>query len=376
MTRFIGVLALSTCAFAAACITGITPPEPTTLVPIAGGAFLFGTTEVCPGDATPGATTCTTVEQSADKNLAGLPPTWPTVLVTLKPFAIEEHEVTNLQYRYCVSVGDCPEPDFTNAGNFSDYYGNPNYDNYPVVAVTPKAAATYCRFLGRRLPSEAEWERAAAGAATTESAKRRVAILDGQGALEACDQKNPKVELFTCNGQNQPAEVMTSTDDYVTEGGRKIWDLTGNVSEIVGAYFVQNPDPAKPDQVSGFYKADLTCKESLPASCDCFACTNDTCRGDCYSQCDACTNAGAACFTMCDKTVFQPGGIPRCIAYPADAQDPAILQVETGTARAVRGGSYVTKAAQFCKARAADRTQNWDLNKGRTEIGFRCVADQ
>ncbi len=72
--------------------------------------------------------------------------------VHMGPFAIERFEVTNAQYAACVQAGACTP------------VGAPlNGDNFPVVNVTWNQANAYCTWIGRRLPNEAEWERAARG---------------------------------------------------------------------------------------------------------------------------------------------------------------------------------------------------------------------
>jgi formylglycine-generating enzyme required for sulfatase activity len=77
----------------------------------------------------------------------------------LPAFSIDRHEVTNGQYRLCVQADRCSRP--TEPAEF------PGYDrtdrDFPVVYLTAYQAAEFCRWLGRRLPAGAEWERAVRG---------------------------------------------------------------------------------------------------------------------------------------------------------------------------------------------------------------------
>lgn len=88
--------------------------------------------------------------------------------VFLDAFWIDKTEVTVRMYTLCVDAGACKEP--TNKKSFShpDYYGNVEFDNYPVIYVDWDMAKAYCEWADRRLPTEAEWEKAARGPAAND----------------------------------------------------------------------------------------------------------------------------------------------------------------------------------------------------------------
>ena len=71
----------------------------------------------------------------------------------------DKHEVTNQQYRYCVQALRCAAP--------VEPYGKARFANgdlgFPVVYVTAYDAADFCSWIGRRLPTEAEWDLIAYG---------------------------------------------------------------------------------------------------------------------------------------------------------------------------------------------------------------------
>jgi serine/threonine-protein kinase len=79
------------------------------------------------------------------------------------PFFIDRTEVTNQAYRACVEAGICQPPRQTSSLTHPHYFGNPEFDRYPVVYVTWQDARDFCAWRGRRLPTEAEWEKAARG---------------------------------------------------------------------------------------------------------------------------------------------------------------------------------------------------------------------
>lgn len=161
----------------------------------------------------------------------------PIHTVDLNPYTIDLYEVTNQEYAECVSAGKCQEPSETDSATRSDYY--PDYAHFPVVNITWQDASDYCAYVGKRLPTEAEWEKAARG--TTDY--RRYSWGSG----------SPRDYLMNIGstGVADTEQVNSHTAGYSPYG---VADMTANVSEWVSDwysadYYSVSPtkNPAGPD---------------------------------------------------------------------------------------------------------------------------------
>lgn len=80
----------------------------------------------------------------------------PEQTVTVDSFWIGQTEVTNAQYARCVEAEACTPP-------HNDHWNNPDQADFPVTHVDWEQANRYAQWAGGRLPTEAEWEKAARG---------------------------------------------------------------------------------------------------------------------------------------------------------------------------------------------------------------------
>jgi len=83
----------------------------------------------------------------------------PAHTVYTDPFWIYQTQVTNAMFMKCMEAGSCQKP----AGEVDEHDTNPLFANHPAVYVTWDEALSYCTWQGGRLPTEAEWEKAARG---------------------------------------------------------------------------------------------------------------------------------------------------------------------------------------------------------------------
>jgi len=82
----------------------------------------------------------------------------------MSTYWIDKHEVTAAAYRLCVEAGGCSEPRRAFSGwHTRSTYWSSECDDCPVNYITWGNADSFCRWLGRTLPTEARWEKAARG---------------------------------------------------------------------------------------------------------------------------------------------------------------------------------------------------------------------
>lgn len=160
----------------------------------------------------------------------------PGHLVRLDAYFIDETEVTNSEYAQCVAAGVCDPPDSPNATYHRSYYGDPAFDDYPVIFVSWFDADTFCRWRGGRLPSEAEWEKAASWE-PVEDVKTRFPWgdeFDGT-LLNFCDSGCPRDYAAAVDDGHRDTAPVGSYPNGRSHFG--IFDLSGNVLEWVNDWY-------------------------------------------------------------------------------------------------------------------------------------------
>ncbi len=144
----------------------------------------------------------------------------PVHSVYLDAYWIDKTEITNEMFAICVEDGPCRQPVQSDSLTRSSYFSNAKYSNYPVIFIWWELANTYCKWAGARLPTEAEWEKAARGT---------------DGRLFPWGDSYPTCSL---------ANLDNCYDDTVEVGSFPMGaspygalDLTGNVMEWVSDWY-------------------------------------------------------------------------------------------------------------------------------------------
>jgi len=166
----------------------------------------------------------------------------PMTEIYLDAFYIDTFEVTVSQYKECVDAGDCGSPYPEN--RYCNSLNEPGYEDHPINCVSWYNAEEYCEFVGKRLPTEAQWEKAARG---TDGRKYPWGYETPDCTYVNFDNKN-------CVGETTP---VGNYPKGVSPYGA--YDMAGNVWEWCADWYDSNyyskapsSNPAGPS--SGLYR--------------------------------------------------------------------------------------------------------------------------
>ena len=151
----------------------------------------------------------------------------PTHTRMVPRYFMDEREVTVAAYRACVTAGKCNKP-HTQADCQGQTecdkcnYDVPGYDNHPINCVEYEYAKAFCNFMGRRLPTETEWEFAANGLTVSTDVKYPWGNV--WDPAKACFN----TPTTTCP---VASKIKTLGGSEVNAGVPGFYDLSGNVWE-------------------------------------------------------------------------------------------------------------------------------------------------
>ena len=148
-------------------------------------------------------------------DLNGEPDEYPESKISMSSYRIERTEVSNASYRTCVESKACDPAPYLD----HDALG---IDDHPVVGVSWEDATRYCSWIGRRLPTEAEWEYAARGS--------DVRKWPWSGGFVAKRANSRSADDF---------HTMSAPVTAYTEGASPfgVLNMAGNVAEWVADYY-------------------------------------------------------------------------------------------------------------------------------------------
>jgi formylglycine-generating enzyme required for sulfatase activity len=234
----------------------------------------------------------------------------PQRVVNLPAFYIDELEVTQLQYKQFVDASGWPPPRDWKEGTFPE-----DTEFLPVTGVTWWDANAYARWAGKRLPTEAEWEKAARGS-------------DGR--------RFPWGDAFEPDHANNSENLLPVGSKPTGASPYGVQDMAGNVSEWTSSIYAPYPkiEAILPGEFGG-------------------------------------TQASASAPATTETSAPQPGHGRRIESDDPRLQVFTVEELQDDRQRVYRGGSY-NNYARFlrCASRQGESPDaRWEY------VGFRCAAD-
>ncbi len=145
----------------------------------------------------------------------------PAHKVNLGEFKIDKYEVSLEKYRACVDAGKCPAP-----ADFKDCnWAAQTKEDHPVNCVSWKDADAFCKWQGKRLPTEAEWEKAARG-------EKNLVYPWGDQPAEC---RYAVMDMGTPGCQKNSTHEITAKERGQSPYG--LFNLIGNVAEWVADWY-------------------------------------------------------------------------------------------------------------------------------------------
>ncbi len=214
------------------------------MVPLAGGTFIMG-------------------------SVTGTDEERPPHFVSISPFQLDRYEITNRTFAIFLSSGTGnirywhPSMKISRSGNTCT--AMPQFENHPVRFVSYEAATAYAQWIGKRLPTEAEWEFAARGSANR--------VYPWGNSSNIGRQVNGHPSLITTPRPDYSIRIDSTTtpvgfydgnlnQNYQTNNGATpegIHDLAGNVEEWVSdwydfSYYATSPSDNPRGPETGDYR--------------------------------------------------------------------------------------------------------------------------